>query len=179
MTKHNMESQPATSFDRVEEVSEAAVSDGRTQSPEQVFAEQWVPICRLATLMVSDRQLGEDLAQEAFARWYVRRASVDVPAAFMRTVVINLARGALRKRVVTRRWQHLFEVDENRSVTSTPDVVTDLIKTLPVRQRAVIVLRFYERRSEAEIAEILECRVGTVKSLLSRALATLRTTIEK
>ncbi len=172
MTNNEVDAQPAILG------TVSATSDGGV-TPEQVFAEQWVPICRLASLMVSDRQLGEDLAQEAFARWYVRRHSVNEPAAFLRTVVINLARGSLRRRVVTRRWAHLFEVDEQTSATSTPDVVIDLIKALPPRQRAVIVLRFYERRSEADIAEILGCRAGTVKSLLSRALATLRTTIEK
>jgi RNA polymerase sigma factor (sigma-70 family) len=155
------------------------VDDLGRRSAEQVFAEEWVPICRIASLMVGDRHLGEDLAQEAFARWYARRDSVNEPAAFLRTVVVNLARGTLRRRVVSRRWAYLFEVDAEQSVMATPDVLSDLIHALPVRQRAAIVLRFYERRSEAEIAQILGCRVGTVKSLLSRALASLRMVIEK
>jgi RNA polymerase sigma factor (sigma-70 family) len=140
-----------------------------------VFADEWDPLWRMACLLTGDRQLGEDIAQEALARWYERRASVDNPAAFMRTVVTNLAKGAIRKRAVVSRWAHLF--DRDSSPADEPEVISDLLDLLSVRQRAVIILRFYERRSESEIAEILGCRVGTVKSLTSRALAILRSAL--
>jgi RNA polymerase sigma factor (sigma-70 family) len=92
-----------------------------------------------------------------------------------RTVVTNLAKGAIRKRAVVSRWAHLF--DRDSSPADEPEVISDLLDLLSVRQRAVIILRFYERRSESEIAEILGCRVGTVKSLTSRALAILRSAL--
>jgi RNA polymerase sigma factor (sigma-70 family) len=53
----------------------------------------------------------------------------------------------------------------------------DVLRSLPVRQRAVIVLRYYEDLPEKEIAAVLQCPIGTVKSSLSRALETLRMTI--
>jgi RNA polymerase sigma factor (sigma-70 family) len=146
-----------------------------TGDPPTVFAEEWDPLWRMACLLTGDRQLGEDITQEAFVRWYERRASVENPAAFLRTVVTNLAKGAIRKRAVVSRWSHLF-VREASSVDE-PEVMSDLLNLLSVRQRAVIILRFYERRSESEIAEILGCRVGTVKSLSSRALAILRSAL--
>jgi DNA-directed RNA polymerase specialized sigma24 family protein len=63
-------------------------------------------------------------------------------------------------------------------VPDRPPGLWDAITTLPPRQRAVIVLRYYEDLSEAEIADVLGCRPGTVKSQASAALARLRTTVQ-
>jgi RNA polymerase sigma factor (sigma-70 family) len=148
-------------------------------SVEVVFNQHWKSLVRFATLLVGNAAVGEELAQEAFARWYVHRASVEHPSAYLRSSVVNLVRGQHRRYKVLRRRSHLFEVDEDRNTGSPHDVMLDQIDALPERQRAAVILRFYEDRSEAEIAEIIGCRPGTVKSLLSRALATLRLGIER
>ncbi len=148
-------------------------------SVEVVFNQQWKSLVRFATVLVGNATVGEELAQEAFTRWYVHRGSVEYPAAYLRSTVVNLIRGQHRRFKVSRRRAYLLEVDGDRSLTSPHDVMLDQIDALPQRQRTAVVLRFYEGCSEAEIADIIGCRPGTVKSLLSRALATLRLGIER
>jgi RNA polymerase sigma-70 factor (sigma-E family) len=146
---------------------------------DAVFHEHFQPLCRLGTLLTGDPQEGQDLAQEAFARWYARRQSIDDPPAYMRTVVVNQVRGGIRKAIVRRKAKPLLEAEAKDSTSGPPDHLADVILRLPERQRAAVVLRYYEGRSEQEIARILGCRPGTVKSLLSRALVQLRRVIEQ
>ena len=139
---------------------------------------------RLAYLLVGDRDLADDLVQEAFVRLAGRFADLRDPGAFdayLRRTVVNLARMYFRRRRVERAY-----LDRARSepsyAASMPDVDTFLrmrqaLLQLPVRQRSALVLRFYEDLSEAQIAEILRCRPGTVKSLLSRGVQALRESI--
>ena len=141
----------------------------------EVFDRNWAPLFRLATLMTGSRSDAEEVAQEAFTRWYARRSSIENPDAFLRTVVITLANGRHRRRTVAKKYAHLFVEDptSNETFVNHTEILA-LLGRLPARQRAAVVLRFYERRTEAEIATILNCRPGTVKSLLSRALDELR-----
>jgi RNA polymerase sigma factor (sigma-70 family) len=145
---------------------------------DEVFHNEWPSLWRLAFVLTNDRRLAEDLAQEAFTRWYERRESVDNPAAFLRTVVTNLAHGALRRRSIVARWSHLVSPRESGVSDETPEVLSDVLALLSVKQRAVIVMRFYERRTEAEIAEILGCKIGTVKSITARSLAVMRRALD-
>jgi RNA polymerase sigma factor (sigma-70 family) len=144
---------------------------------EAVYSRNWQPLFRMATMMVGSRAEGEELAQEAFTRWYVRKGSVDNPDAYLRTIVLNLCRGNYRRRITVAKNAHFFDAPE-ASVT-IQDPLMDVIRNLPIRQRAAVILRFYDGRDEHEIARILECRPGTVRSLLSRAMATLRTEVER
>jgi RNA polymerase sigma factor (sigma-70 family) len=99
--------------------------------------------------------------------------------------VVNLANSHFRRRRVERAY--LTRVQRDAAVRSgnapvDPSVedrerLWDALGSLPHRQRAAIVLRYYEDLSEARIAELLQCRPGTVKSLLSRGLGTMRTEI--
>jgi RNA polymerase sigma factor (sigma-70 family) len=148
-------------------------------SVEAVFRQEWKPLLRLATLLVGNPQTGEEIAQEAFTRWYVHRSSVDNSGAYLRTAVVNLAKGHHRRTKVFSRKVHYLRTDAMQQVESPHDVMLDMVDGLPSRQRAAIVLRYYEGMSELDIAEIIGCRPGTVKSLLSRALATLRLGIER
>jgi RNA polymerase sigma factor (sigma-70 family) len=130
-------------------------------------------------MLTGNPQSGEEVAQDAFAKWYVRRSSVEHVGPYLRAAVVNLVKGQRRRKRVSSAKAHFFETEADRSAASPHEMMLDMIDALPIRQRAAIVLRYYEDASEAEIASALGCRPGTVKSLLSRALATLRLGIER
>jgi RNA polymerase sigma-70 factor (sigma-E family) len=139
---------------------------------------------RLAYLLTGDRQLAEDLVQDAFVRLAGRFLDLRNPDAFpayLRKTVVNLARMHFRRQKVERAYL-VRERREPQPVTALPDVASyELAKQallgLTPRQRAAVVLRFYEDLSETQIADVLGCRPGTVKSLLARGLEALRGTM--
>ncbi len=142
---------------------------------EHVYAAEHASLVRTATLISGSQATGEDLVQEAFAKLYPRIDQISNPAAWLRTVVVNGARNDIRHAIVRRRF--LAEHAPLRTDIGEPESGSGLIESLrrlPGRQRAVVVLRFYEDRSEQDIADVLGVRLGTVKSSLHRALATLR-----
>ncbi len=131
---------------------------------------------RLAGLLTQDARAAEDLAQEAFTRVYPKWSRVDNPQAYLRASVVNACRS----------WQARNHTERSKlPLMTTPntaeldfDSLADAVAALPYRQRAVLVLRYHADLSEAEIADALGCRPGTVKSLASRALASLKKDIE-
>ena len=135
----------------------------------------WPALVRLGRLLSGSHQRGEDLAQEAIVGM-LRNMPVAEPRAYLRRSIVNLSindsRRAARERLYLRTLRE--------EVVLPPDVddLWPLVLTLPPRQRAVLVLRFYEDLSEADIARVMGCRPGTVKSLASRALARLRQELE-
>jgi RNA polymerase sigma factor (sigma-70 family) len=154
------------------------VIDESAMSVDDVVERYWLSMFKLAMLLVAHQQTAEEITQEAFTRWYVHRTTVKHPPAYLRSTVVNLAHGHHRKLRVVRRRAHLFTTQPDSAQGPPSEMLLDMVNALPVRQRAVVVLRFYEGCTEAEIAEIVGCRPGTVKSLLSRALVTLRRGIE-
>jgi RNA polymerase sigma-70 factor (sigma-E family) len=139
---------------------------------------------RLAYLLTGDRALAEDLVQDAFVRLVGRLAHLRDEAAFeayLRRTVVNLARSHWRRLGVERAYARRAGAPRpDASAAPDPDdrdALWHALGALPARQRAALVLRFYEDLSERQIAEILRCRPGTVKSLVSRGLARLRTQI--
>jgi RNA polymerase sigma-70 factor (sigma-E family) len=136
---------------------------------------------RLAYLLVSDPHQAEDVVSEAFAKVYVRWRKGDVRdvGAYVRRAVVNEANSRLRRRYLERRVAAERSGDDRGvrlvdEAAAEHDVVWQGIQRLPARQRAAVVLRYYEDLSEAETAEILGCSVGTVKSNTSRGLARLQ-----
>ena len=139
-------------------------------------------LLRTAYLLTGDKASAEDLLQTSLAKLYLawdrvqQRDSVD---GYLRRIMVN-ENNSLWRRPFKRREVVTDEIPEGRHGVS--DVYDDgegarlwaFVQTLPKRQRAVIVLRYYEQLSEAEIADALGCSVGTVKSQASRALASLR-----
>jgi RNA polymerase sigma-70 factor (sigma-E family) len=126
---------------------------------------------RLAHLLCGDPTLAEDLAQDAFDRVRPRFDELTSPRAYLRAAVVNACRSHWRRRA--------REVARDRRADAPADSelgareLLDAVDALPYRQKAVIVLRYYEDLSEQEIAVALDCRPGTVKSLASRALERL------
>lgn len=139
-------------------------------------------LLRYATVVTCDPHLAEDVVQEvlvrAQARWG-RIAALEQPEAYLRRMVLNEFL-SWRRRLGNRtapRWTQtapVRTVADPAGQVAERDALLRLIAALPPRQRAVIALRFYEDRSDAEIAELLGCREGTVRAHCSRALATLR-----
>lgn len=136
-------------------------------------------LLRTAYLLTGDAQTAEDVVQTAFAKLYLSwgRAAEGSLDAYVRRIVVNEAHSVWRRpwrrrevsAAVLPEHGQSQEYDDGRAAE-----VWQAVSRLPKRQRAVIVLRYYEDLSEAEIAEVLEISPGTVKSQASRALATLR-----
>ncbi|MGH8793567.1 MAG: SigE family RNA polymerase sigma factor [Stackebrandtia sp.] len=135
---------------------------------------------RLAFLMCGDTHRAEDAVQQALARlysvWHRRTAhSVD---AYVRRIVINAVkseyRGAwFRRERVTDAPLERAEADSSASTADRMAILSAPAR-LPMRQRAAVVLRYWEDRSVDETAEILRCSAGTVKTHSSRGLERLR-----
>lgn len=134
-----------------------------------VYHDRYRTMVQVASLTTGSNELAEELVQEAFADLYRRFDSLDNPDAYLHRAVMNRCTSWVRRRVTERRYR------ERRTVAappwSDPDTVSVMqaVGRLPVRQRAAVVLRYFADWSEAEIARSLDCRPGTVKSLLSRA----------
>ena len=138
-------------------------------------------LLRTAYLLTGDRHQAEDVLQTSLAKLYLAwdkvrdRSSVD---AYVRRIMVNennsLWRRGWKKReyateVMPEPTPHVDEYDEGRSAA-----LWDVVRSLPPKARAVVVLRYYEQLSEAETADALGISVGTVKSQCSRAIAALR-----
>jgi RNA polymerase sigma-70 factor (sigma-E family) len=149
--------------------------DGAEAALRQVFTESFAPFCRTAYLLVGDRLDAEDIVMEAFAathRSLDRVRDTGKLTSFVRTAVINLARNRLRRRDVERRGAATLRRTaslEAAAVEPVDDDVVAAIRALPDRQRAAVVLRYFDDLDERTIAETLGCSVGTVKSQLSKA----------
>jgi RNA polymerase sigma-70 factor (sigma-E family) len=144
---------------------------------DDLVAREYMPMVRLAVTLVGDDGDAEEIVQEAFAAVHERWARLDRPGGYLRGCVVNRARDVLRRRYRAARLQRSApRRDETTELGA--DHLLDALDALPPTRRAAVVLRYYEGRSEAEIAELLGVRPGTVKSMLHRALAQLRRVIE-
>ena len=147
------------------------VRDGQ-DAFESFYREHQVRAVRLAHLLTGSNGIAQEVAQEAFLAVHRNWAALDTPAAFLRTAVVNSSRSVQRRQIRERRFVHR----EAAHLTHVPemDETWQLIRTLRPAQRVAIVLRFYEDLSVAEIAAVVGTPVGTVKSQISRGLASLK-----
>jgi RNA polymerase sigma-70 factor (sigma-E family) len=139
-------------------------------------------LSRTAYLLTGGHEQAEDLLQSALAKVIPRwsRVAAGNPEAYLRRVMYNERTSLWRSR---RYAEHPVDQVRHRPGSAGPDeadraehrlMVADALSRLRPRQRAVIVLRFFEDRSESETAEMLGCSLGTVKSQTHKALARLR-----
>jgi RNA polymerase sigma-70 factor (sigma-E family) len=142
----------------------------------ELFASQYGRLCWLGFLLTGDRAEAEELAQDALVRlwwrWLVRRP--DDPARYVRRVLVNRRRSLLRRAAVEARALARLEPAPPPSGDEDAMGLWAAVQALPARQRAVLVLRFHEDLTEAEVARLLGLPLGTVKSLGHRALTRLR-----
>jgi RNA polymerase sigma-70 factor (sigma-E family) len=140
---------------------------------ERLYAEAYQPMVRLALLLTGSPGSAEELVQDAFVRVFARWDEVVSPRAYLRKAVVNACHSHPRR--MGRELKHgPGSAARARVVDPAVDLTRQALATLPDRQRKAVVLRYYEDLSESEIAALLECRPGTVKSLLSRAMTRLR-----
>jgi RNA polymerase sigma factor (sigma-70 family) len=150
------------------------------------YARHFPGAVRLAYLLTGDAELARDLAQDAFVKLvgryihYRNDASFD---AYLRQTVVNLARSHGRRRKLEADRVARLKAEPVPSIEARDPIERQdaqrLLSLLSSRQRAAVVLRLYEDLSERETAELLGCRPGTVKSLMSRAMEVLRTHAEE
>ncbi|KAB8191080.1 SigE family RNA polymerase sigma factor [Nonomuraea phyllanthi] len=147
----------------------------------EFVAARATTLLRVAYLACGDEVEAEDLLQTALERTYRNweRVRHDSPEPYVRRVIVNAAISRARRRAILR-------IIPVRTPPETPARSTDVdlrhllmdaLRALPPRQRAVIVLRYWEDLSEAQTADVLGCTVGTVKSQASKAMAKLRTAL--
>lgn len=155
---------------------------------DDVYAALWPRLVRTAYAVSGDRGLAEDAVQTAFAKAYRswRRISrLEAPEAYLRRMVVNEVLND-RRRARTRHEVTSPQPPDRPGPHDTdredPALAHDdlwrAVSGLPPRQRAVLVLRYYEDLSEQQIAEALGCRPGTVKSQAAAALTSLRSRLD-
>jgi RNA polymerase sigma-70 factor (sigma-E family) len=150
---------------------------------EAFVAESGSRLLRLATLLLPDRGVAEDVFQETLQRVATKWEKTDSPAAFSRKVLHNLVidwyRAASRR---PRKSRDLVASDadvdlswaDSHVAAEVRPALLKALDSLGVQQRTVVVLRYFEDRPESEVAELLDISVGTVKSTASRSLAALK-----
>jgi RNA polymerase sigma-70 factor (sigma-E family) len=157
----------------------------RTKESDAAYAAfveaAWPKHLRLALLLTGDRWRAEDLLQDSLVRIYERwrrLARTGDLDAYLRKVLVNNHTSMWRR----RRRERLFAEVPDHPVETGPSAdaiaVRDALRALPARQRAVVVLRHYEDLPEREVAAVLGCTVGTVKSQHAKALAKLRHSVQ-
>src|SRR5215471_7210382 len=156
-----------------------AVNAGERQQFEEFMTSRWAGLVRLAFGLTGDRWLAEDLAQTALASayaswWRVRRA--DDPDAYVRRILINASKRRFRRRVSEHPAATAPEAAVSDPTTSVDErsALLGALEELPPRQRAVVVLRYWEGLTDTQAGALLGCSASTVRSQAARALAKLR-----
>ena len=173
---------------------------GGTAAPVPAAASTWAPddavthlyaahyrsLVRLAALLLRDVAVAEEVTQDAFVALHGawrRLADPDRALAYLRQSVVNGARSALRRREVAERLAppgvpDAASAEHGALLALEHAEVLAALRTLPPRQREVLVLRYYVDLAEADIADALGISRGAVKSHASRGMAALRTALE-
>jgi RNA polymerase sigma-70 factor (sigma-E family) len=176
---------PPDSMTESELVRKALPRD-RASAVTALFEEHYASLVRMARLLVDDRETAEDVVMDAFTSLYRRWMAIRDPAEahrYVRSCVLNGARSQLRRRRLRRRHESTSsqqDVVRDGHETNEADrsTVTQLLATLPYRQRQVLVLRYFVDLTEAQIAYELGVSPGSVKTHASRGLAALARALE-
>lgn len=137
----------------------------------ELYEREFLPLVKMATLMTGRVETARDIVQDAFVKLHVKWSTVRDPLPYVRRSVMNGCRSYHRREGRRRRDESLAD----QAVHLDVDLTMATLRALSHKQRAMVILKFYEQCSEAEIAEIVGCRPGSVGPTIHRALATLRT----
>jgi RNA polymerase sigma-70 factor (sigma-E family) len=162
-------------------------SRGRDEEFREFMRDRASPLQQSAYLLCGDWHLAQDVTQETLLKAYlhwprVRRA--DSPDAYVRRILLNEVRGRWRRRKGMEPAARFTDMTEPTVPDATEEIarragLLQALLTLPLRQRATVVLRYLEGMTERETAAALGCGEGTVKSQSARALSTLRTFLDR
>jgi RNA polymerase sigma-70 factor (sigma-E family) len=154
-------------------------AEGRDAHVAALFDEHYGRLRDLAFMIIGDRGAAEELVMEAFLKTFSgwgRIRDLDRADAYLKRAVVNLCRSKIRRKTIELRQNAMvYRREERRKSGWDADLHEDsrelwaAVRELPVRQRACIVLFYAEDLPEGDIADILDCSVGTVRSQLSRA----------
>ena len=157
--------------------SSASGSSSDLASFEELYATTLAPMVRLASFLVASRAEGEELTQDAYADLFRQWDTVINPPALLRTLVVRRCRRSVQRRINERRKLELLGRRGGPDRTGSGELDVDLVSAigrLNPERRAVVILRFYLDMSHGQIADALDCSVGTARSRLHRALADLK-----
>ena len=148
----------------------------------ELYSTHALGAVRLAYLLTGDRELAEDLTQDAFIKVVGRFHDLrnrDAFGAYLRTAIVNLVRSHFRRIKLERKHLAAERGRAHAATVDVPDLGTrDELRVallrLPVRQRAAVVLRYFEDLSEQQAGDVLGCSAAAVKALVARAMETLR-----
>ena len=153
---------------------------------EEYVAARRIALVRFAYLLTGERQLAQDLVQEVLARIHQRWPSVQrsgSPDAYVKKAILHQFLSWRRRRSAT---ESVMAEPPNAAIAADPatdyverDATWRLLATLPRRQRAVLVLRYYEDLDDSQIAAELGCAPSTVRAHASRAIGQLRIVLAK
>lgn len=166
----------------------AAATWSADEAVTALFAAHYRPLVRLATLLLRDSGVAEEITQDAFVALHggwSRLRDPDKAVAYLRQAVVNRSRSALRHRGVVQRFisrqapiVHAPSAESGALASAEFDRVLVAVRALPARQREAVVLRYYADLAEGEIAEAMGVSRGAVKSHIFRAMAALRRSVE-
>lgn len=153
----------------------------------EMYDAHYRSLVRLATLLVHDISTAEEVVQDSFVALHAglqRLRDSEKTLSYLRAAVVNRSRSVLRHRVVVDRNApkpppDMPSAEHGAMALIERSAVVAALRTLPERQREVVVLRFYGDLSEAQIAAAMGITRGAVKSHTSRAMASLRSVLER
>jgi len=173
--------------------SDALSRQGSDEALTELYAAHWVALVRLGHLLLRDRSRAEEVVQDAFVAAYPRLARLreeGTALAYLRRSVVNGCRSGFRRHGVERRYLTSVTgsaealgrtAGESAEVTAlrrdADAALLEAVHRLPLRQREVVVLRYYGDLSEQQIADALDISPGSVKAHAHRALTTLRSAL--
>jgi RNA polymerase sigma-70 factor (sigma-E family) len=197
-----MDSQPAGQVERPTDVTETLVAG--TLPPEvgrvsargawdasdvvtEIYTVHYNQLVRLAVMLVHDVQTAEEVVQDAFEAMHTawrRLRDTEKALSYLRQTIVNRSRSVLRHRKVVEMHAPKPAPDEQSAEHAAltlleRSAVTSALRTLPGRQREAVVLRYYGDFSEADIAKAMGISRGAVKSHTARAMAALKSVLER
>ncbi len=146
---------------------------------EAFYVASYDSLVRLAYVLTSSREVAEDIVQDSFVHLHHHYAEVQAPDRYVRRSVVNASHSYFRRTARERdKRPLLYVVPDGQDMPMAGGELDDVLMSLPYRQRAAVVLRYYSGLSENEIAGVLGCRPGTVGSLVHRGLQRMRKVLE-
>lgn len=137
----------------------------------ELYDAQFLPLVRLATLLTGRVEVARDVVQEAFVKLHVRWSNVRDPLPYVRRSVVNGCHSYQRRRL---RRGDVPLGGHDQPIDLDHDHTLATLDVLAPKERACVVLKYYEDRTEQEIADLVGCRPGSVGPTVHRALAKLR-----